>query len=69
VFCVEQAGESVDCLEQQGVYALLLVGGVAGAELSDCAAVFGLCGELTDPGGHGRADGGGWTAWGLASRG
>jgi hypothetical protein len=59
VFGFEEAGEGVDCLEQQGVDALLLVGSVAGAELGDCAAMLGLGSELTDAGGHGRADGSG----------
>ena len=51
--CAEEAGERGDGLEQQGVGAVLLVGGAAGAELGDGAAVLGLGGELADPGGHG----------------
>ena len=47
----EQAGERADRFEQQRVDAGLLVGGVAGAELGDRAAVFGVGGELADPGG------------------
>ena len=42
----EQAGERADRLEQQGVDAGLLVGGVPGSELGDGAAVLGLGGEL-----------------------
>src|SRR5216683_955596 len=55
-WCAEQAGERRDCLEQQRVYAGLLVGEVAGAELGDGAAVFGLGGELAYPGGDRGAD-------------
>jgi hypothetical protein len=50
----EQAGERVDRFEQQGVDAGLLVGGAAGAELGDRAAVLGLGGELAYPGRRGR---------------
>ena len=49
----EEAGERGDGFEEQGVSAGLLVGGAAGAELGDGAAVLGLGGELADPGGHG----------------
>ena len=52
--CAEQAGECVYHLEQQGVDAGLLVGGAAGAELSDRTVVLGLGGELADPCGDGR---------------
>jgi hypothetical protein len=66
----EEAGERRDGLEQQGVDAGLLVGGVAGAELGDGAAVLVLGGELADPGGDGRGQVGGRAAWrGAASRG
>ncbi|MGB6454383.1 MAG: hypothetical protein WBH47_07815 [Streptosporangiaceae bacterium] len=66
----EQHGEGSDGLEQQRVDALLLVGGMAGAELGDGTAVLGLGGELTDAGGGGRADGDGRAARGCrASRG
>src|ERR1700678_3226665 len=51
--CAEQAGERVDCFEEQRVDAGLLVGGAAGAEFGDGAAVLGLGGELADPGGQG----------------
>jgi hypothetical protein len=47
----EEAGERADRFEQQSVEAGLLVGGVAGAELGDRAAVAGLGGELAEPGG------------------
>jgi hypothetical protein len=47
----EETGERADRFEQQSVEAGLLVGGVAGAELGDRAAVVGLGGELADPGG------------------
>ncbi len=53
--CVEEACERRDGLEQQGVDAGLLVGGVPGAELGDGAAVVVLGGELADAG----CDGGG----------
>jgi hypothetical protein len=69
VFCVKEAGEGGDGLVQEGVDAFLVVGGAAGAELGDGAAVLGLGGELTDTGGNGRADGGGRAARGRASRG
>jgi hypothetical protein len=36
----------------------LLVGEVTGVQVSDIAAVLALAGELADPGGDGRADGG-----------
>jgi hypothetical protein len=65
--CAEEAGEGGDRFEEQGVDAGLLVGGAAGAELGDGAAVLGLGGELADPGGHGRVDGG--RAARIASRG
>ena len=51
--CAEQAGERVDCFEEQRVEAGLLVGGAAGAEFGDRPAVLGLGGELADPGGQG----------------
>ena len=51
--CAKEAGERSDGFEQQGVEAGLLVGGAAGVELGDGAAVLGLGGELADPGGHG----------------
>src|SRR5437588_9039895 len=51
--CAEQAGERVDCFEEQRVDAGLLVGGAAGAEFSDRPVVPGLGGELADPGGQG----------------
>ena len=51
--CAEEAGERGDRFEEQGVSAGLLVGGVAGAELGDGAAVVGLGGELAEPGGDG----------------
>ena len=48
----------------------LLVGGAAGAELGDGAAVLGLGGELADPGGHGGVlEGGRAAGRGAASRG
>ena len=50
--CAEEAGERGDGFEQQGLEAGLLVGGAAGAELGDGAAVLGLGGKLADPGGH-----------------
>jgi hypothetical protein len=55
--CVEEAGERCDCFEQQRVDAVLLVGGVAGAELGDRAAVLGLGRELAQAGGDGGAGG------------
>jgi hypothetical protein len=68
--CAEEAGERGDGFEQQGVEAGLLVGGAAGAELGDGAAVPGLGGELADPGGHGGVGEGGRAArGGAASRG
>ncbi len=48
--CAEEAGQRRDCLLQQGVEAGLLVGGAAGAELGDGAAVLVLGGELARPG-------------------
>ena len=58
--CAEEAGERGDGFEQQGVSAGLLVGGAAGVEFGDGAAVLGLGGELADPGGHrGVFEGGG----------
>ena len=51
--CAEQAGERVDCFEEQRVDAGLLVGGAADAEFGDRPAVLGLGGELADPGGQG----------------
>ncbi len=54
----EQAGEHGDCLLPERVDAGLLVGGVAGAELGDGAAVLGLGGEPADPGGNRWAGGG-----------
>jgi hypothetical protein len=55
----EEASERVDDsnFEEERVDALLLVGGVAGAELGDGGVVLSLRGELTYPGGDGRADG------------
>ena len=60
--CAEETGERGDGFEQQGVEAGLLVGGAAGAELGDGAAVFGLGGKLPDPGGHGGVFEGGRAA-------
>ena len=68
--CAEEAGERGDGFEQQGVEAGLLVGGAAGAEPGDGAAVPGLGGKLADPGGHGGVGEGGRAArGGAASRG
>jgi len=69
--CAEEAGERGDGFEQQGVEAGLLVGGAAGAEPGDGAAVLGLAGELADPGGQGGVFQGGRAAWrdAAASRG
>ena len=68
--CAEEAGERGDGFEQQGVEAGLLVGGAAGVELGDGAAVPGLGGKLADPGGHGGVVEGGRAArGGAASRG
>src|SRR6266487_1733451 len=50
--CAEEAGQRRDCLLQQGVETGLLVGGAAGAELGDGAAVLVL-------GGGGGGDEGG----------
>jgi hypothetical protein len=47
----EQAGKRGGGFEQQRVGAGLLVGGAAGVELGDGAAVLGLGGELAYPGG------------------
>ena len=58
----EQAGERGHCFEQERVDAGLLVGGAAGAELGDRAAVLGLGGELAYPGGDG-----GVSHWSLTS--
>jgi hypothetical protein len=66
---VEQAGERGDRFLHEGVDALLLVGGVSGAELGDGAVVLGLGCELAYPGCDGRADGGARGAGGRASRG
>jgi hypothetical protein len=55
----EQAGERGDCFEQQRVETGLLVGGVAGVELGDRAAVPGLGGELACPGRDGGSHDGG----------
>src|SRR5260370_41051835 len=49
--CAEQAGERVDCFEEQRVDAGLLAGGAAGAGFCDPPAVLGLGGELAGPGG------------------
>src|ERR1019366_10415171 len=59
----EQFGERGDGFEQQGVDAGLLVGGVAGAEFGDGAAVLGLGGELAQAGRDGGAGGGHRAAW------
>jgi len=68
--CAEEAGERGDGFEEQGVSAGLLVGGAAGTELGDGAAVFGLGGKLADPGGHGGVlEGGRAAGCGAASRG
>jgi len=67
--CGEQAGERGDGFEQQGVDAGLLVGGPAGAEVGDCAAVLGLGGELADPGGDGRVHASAAARCGAVSRG
>src|SRR5215470_541495 len=56
----EQAGNRGDGFEQQGAAAGLLVGGAAGVELGDGAAVLGLGGELAHPGGDRGIDGDGW---------
>ena len=65
--CAEEAGERGDGFEEHGVEAGVLVGGAAGAELGDGAAVPGLGGELADPGGHGGVREGGRAAWGGAA--
>jgi hypothetical protein len=56
----EQAGKRGDGFEQQRVGAGLLVGGAAGVEVSDGAAVLGLSGELAYPGGDCGAGEGVW---------
>jgi hypothetical protein len=53
----EEASERVDCFEQQGFDAGLLVCCAAGAEVGDGAAVLGLTGELAQAGGDGRVRG------------
>jgi len=65
----EQARERGDRFEQQRVDAGLLVGGAAGAELGDRAAVLGLGGELADPAGGRGAEGGRAVSRGVVSRG
>ncbi len=68
--CAKEAGERGDGFEQQGVEAGLLVGGAAGADLGDGAAMLGLGGKLADPGGHGGVlEGGRAARHGAASRG
>ena len=68
--CAEEAGKRRDCLLQQRVEAGLLVGGAAGAELGDGAAVLVLGGELARPGRDGRGQVGGRAAGrGAVSRG
>jgi hypothetical protein len=65
----EEAGERGDGFVEQGGDACLLAGSAVGAELGGRAAVVGLGGELAEPGGHGRVDGG-RAAWaGAVSRG
>jgi hypothetical protein len=54
----EEAGERGDDLERAGVGAGLLVGEVPGLVFGDGAAVLGVGGELADPGGQSRVDGG-----------
>jgi hypothetical protein len=63
----QEAGERGDDFEELGIGAGLLVGEVPGLVFGDGAAVLGLGGELADPGGHGRVDGG--RAARVASRG
>jgi hypothetical protein len=65
----EEAGEGGDDFEQLGIDAGLLVCAVPGLVFGDGAAVLGLAGELADPGGHGRVDGGRAFGAGAASRG
>ena len=65
----EQAGQRGDGFEQQRVGAGLLVGGAAGVEFGDGAAVLGLGGELAHPGGNGGVGEGGRPARGVVSRG
>jgi len=68
--CAEEAGQRGDGFEQQGVDAGLLVGGAAGAELGDGAAVLSPGGEVADPGGHGGVlESGRAAGRGAASRG
>jgi hypothetical protein len=63
----EEGGERGDSFEQQGVDAGLLVGVVPGLVVGDGAAVLGLRGELSDPGGHGGVHGGGQAAMAVAA--
>jgi hypothetical protein len=63
----EEGGERGDDFVEQGVDAGLLVGKLPGLVGGDGSAVLGVGGELADPGGHGRVDGG--RAARLASRG
>jgi hypothetical protein len=65
----QEAGERGDGFVEQGDDSCLLVGSAAGTELCGRAAVLGLGGELTDPGGDGRVDGAGRAARGGVSRG
>ena len=65
----EESGERGDDFVEQGVDAGLLVGEVPGLVAGDGAAVLGLGGELADPGGHGRVDGGVGAWAGGVSRG
>ena len=68
--CAEEAGKRRDCLLQQRVEAGLLVGGAAGAEFGDGAAVLVLGGELACPGRDGRGQAGRRSAGrGAVSRG
>ena len=67
--CAEEAGEGGDRFEQQGVDPVLLVGGVAVAEVGDRAAVLGFAGELADPRGDGGVDRGRGARAGAVSRG
>jgi hypothetical protein len=65
----EEGGERGDDFVEQGVDGCLLVGEVPGLVAGDGAAVLVLGGELADPGGRGRVDGG-VAAWaGGVSRG
>lgn len=63
--CAEEAGERGDCFEQESIDTCLLVGGAAGAELGDGAAVLGLGGELAYTG----SDCGAGEGRGVVSRG